>query len=94
MGLQLIQQTESHFLSPERACRRVHIWRDAFVGRRATHRYENLHLTQRFGWGIAERASYSSFRGLFDVPASALSGRILRRIGVERSLMLGQVGTT
>eukprot|EP01046_Picozoa_sp_COSAG06_P009530 COSAG06_NODE_499_length_14998_cov_20.019934_4_plen_189_part_00 len=71
------------------ACR-THIWRDAFVGRRATHRYENLHLAQHFGWGIAERASFSSFRGLFDVPASALSGRILRRIGVKRSLMLGQ----
>ena len=70
---------------------RVHIWRDAFVGRRATHRYENLHLTQRLGWGIEDRARYSSYRGLFDVPASALSGRILRQIGVERSLMLGQV---
>jgi hypothetical protein len=56
----------------------IHIWRDAFGGKRATARYENLYLTQRFGWGIAERASYSSYRSLCDVPASALSGQILR----------------
>ena len=68
----------------------LHIWRDIFGGRRATHRYEHLHLTQRFGWAIAERVRYSSFRSFCDVPANALSGRLLHHIGVEKALILGQ----
>ena len=67
----------------------AHLWSQAFTGRRSTSRYENLHLTQQFGWGIAERAKYSSFRGLFDVPASHLSGTIMQRLGVEQALLVG-----
>jgi DHA1 family tetracycline resistance protein-like MFS transporter len=85
------------FLTLFRRGRRVmllaiaHMWSQAFAGRFATFRYEQLHLTQALEWGITERARYSSFRGVFEVPATVLSGRILKRFGAERALMLGQV---
>ena len=44
-----------------------HMWSQAFAGRFATFRYEQLHLTQTLEWGIQERARYSSFRGVFEV---------------------------
>lgn len=84
------------FLTLFRRGRRVmllaicHMWSQAFAGRFATFRYEQLHLTQSLGWGIQDRAKYSSFRGVFEVPATMLSGRILKRFGPERALLLGQ----
>ena len=40
---------------------------------------------------MGERAKFSSYRGLFDVPSSVLSGRLLQWLGIRPALMLGYV---
>ena len=57
-----------------------HMWAQAFAGRFATFRYEQLHLTQTLGWGISQRARYASYRGLFELPATVLSGKLLQHL--------------
>ena len=69
------------------------IW-DGMCGRMATFRYEQLHQQNLLGWGMAERANFSSYRGMLSVPASYLSGWLLRNIGTKRSLMLGNLSTS
>jgi DHA1 family tetracycline resistance protein-like MFS transporter len=62
-------------------------------GRSATHRYEELHRQQMLGWGMAARGRFSSFGGLLSIPASAISGALLRWVGTRRSLLVGQLST-
>jgi DHA1 family tetracycline resistance protein-like MFS transporter len=69
------------------------IW-DGVCGRMATFRFEQLHQQQLLGWGLAERGNFSSYRGLLSVPASWLSGWLLRNIGTQRSLFLGNLSSS
>ena len=60
-------------------------------GRSATHRYEELRRQQLLGWGLQQRGRYSSFSGLLSIPASYISGMLLRLAGTRKSLFVGQI---
>ena len=66
----------------------VTVWQSAFDSH-STHQYTELHQTQMLGWGLEQRGRFASFRGFFSIFSSALSGPIVRAIGVPNSLQVG-----
>jgi hypothetical protein len=49
-----------------------------------------MHQQQLLQWDLQQRGNSASYRGLLNMPASFISGWLLRVVGVHFSLLLGE----
>ena len=55
-----------------------------------THQYDQMHTQTLFNWSLMQRGRYNSVRSLCSLPASWVTGQLLRVIGPQSMLLLGQ----
>ena len=62
-------------------------------GTHATYQFAELYRVQSLGWDMDARSRFSSFSGVFRVPAAALSSMLIRALGTIRCMSGGQAAT-